>query len=186
MNVEKQKSDNVLSNAEIQTMIYAFGCGVGEGFGRDFDITKLNYDKIIIMTDADVDGAHIATLMLTFFYRYMPELITEGHVYLATPPLYGIKEGDKTVAYLYSDADLEKYRKTHKKKYAVQRYKGLGEMDANQLWETTMNPETRILKRISISSQMEANQLTSVLMGSDVAPRKAYINEHSKEAVLDL
>ena len=186
LNVEKQKSDNVLSNAEIQTMIYAFGCGVGEGFGRDFDITKLNYDKIIIMTDADVDGAHIATLMLTFFYRYMPELITEGHVYLATPPLYGIKEGDKTVAYLYSDADLEKYRKTHKKKYAVQRYKGLGEMDANQLWETTMNPETRILKRISISSQMEANQLTSVLMGSDVAPRKAYINEHSKEAVLDL
>lgn len=186
LNVEKQKSDNVLSNAEIQTMIYAFGCGVGEGFGRDFDITKLNYDKIIIMTDADVDGAHIATLMLTFFYRYMPELITEGHVYLATPPLYGIKEGDKTVAYLYSDADLEKYRKTHKKKYVVQRYKGLGEMDANQLWETTMNPETRILKRISISSQMEANQLTSVLMGSDVAPRKAYINEHSKEAVLDL
>lgn len=186
LNVEKQKSDSVLSNAEIQTMIYAFGCGVGEGFGRDFDITKLNYNKIIIMTDADVDGAHIATLMLTFFYRYMPELITEGHVYLANPPLYGIKEGDKTVAYLYSDAELEKYRNTHKKKYVVQRYKGLGEMDASQLWDTTMNPETRILKRVSISSQMEANQLTSVLMGSDVAPRKAYINEHAKEAVLDL
>ena len=186
LNVEKQKPDNVLSNAEIQTMIYAFGCGVGEGFGRDFDISKLNYDKIIIMTDADVDGAHIATLLLTFFYRYMPELITDGHVYLANPPLYGIKEGSKTVAYLYSDAELDKYRKTHKKKYVVQRYKGLGEMDAEQLWETTMNPETRVLKQISISSQMEASELTSVLMGSDVAPRKAYIEEHGSEAIVDL
>lgn len=186
VNVEKAKADNVLSNAEIQTMIYAFGCGVGEGFGNDFDISKLKYDKIIIMTDADVDGDHITTLMLTFFYRYMPELITEGHVYLAMPPLYGIKQGDKITSYLYSDAELERYRKTHSKKYTVQRYKGLGEMDAAQLWETTMNPETRVLKQVSIESQAEANELTSVLMGSEVAPRRSYIIEHTDEAVLDV
>jgi len=186
LNVEKQRADAVLSNAEIKTMIYALGCGVGEGFGADFDISKLNYDKIIIMTDADVDGAHIATLMLTFFYRYMPELISEGHIYLATPPLYGIAEKNKVIAYLYSDEELEKYIKKHKGKYTVQRYKGLGEMDADQLWDTTMNPKTRMLRRIYVSSQMEANELTSVLMGSDVAPRKEYIIEHSEDAVLDV
>lgn len=186
LNVEKQKSDSVLNNAEIQTMIYAFGCGIGEGFGADFDISKLKYDKIIIMTDADVDGDHITTLMLTFFYRYMPELITEGHVYIAIPPLYGIKIGDKVTEYLYSDYELEQYRKSHTKKYTVQRYKGLGEMDATQLWDTTMNPETRVLKQVSISSQAEANELTSILMGSDVVPRKEYITEHGDEAVLDV
>lgn len=186
LNVEKAKSDVVLSNAEIQTMIYALGCGVGEGYNCDFDLSKLKYDKIIIMTDADVDGDHISTLMLTFFYRYMPELITEGHVYLAMPPLFGIKQGDKMVEYLYSDAELEKYRKTHTKKYTVQRYKGLGEMDAAQLWETTMNPETRVLKQVTIESQAEANEITSVLMGNDVAPRRNYIIEHTDEAVLDI
>ena len=186
LNVEKQKADNVLNNAEIQTLIYALGCGVGEGFGSDFDISKLNYDKIIIMTDADVDGAHISTLLLTFFYRYMPELISEGHVYLATPPLYGIKEKDKMVAYLYSDLELEKYIKKHKGKYIIQRYKGLGEMDADQLWDTTMSPDSRILRRVTIESQAEANEITGVLMGSDVAPRKEYIIEHSEDAILDV
>ena len=186
INVEKSKTGAVLANAEIQTMIYAFGCGVGEGFGNDFDISKLKYDKIIIMTDADVDGDHITTLMLTFFYRFMPELITEGHVYIACPPLYGIKQGDKIVQYLYTDAELETYRRTHTKKYAVQRYKGLGEMDASQLWDTTMNPETRVLKQVTIESQAEASEVTGVLMGNDVAPRRDYIVEHSSEAVLDI
>ena len=148
LNVEKASIDKVLANAEIKSMINAFGCGFSEGYGNDFDITKLRYDKIIIMADADVDGAHISTLLLTLFYRFMPELIYEGHVYIAMPPLYKAMPSRGKEEYLYDDKALEKYRKTHKEKFTLQRYKGLGEMDPEQLWETTLNPETRLLKRV--------------------------------------
>lgn len=184
LNVEKVPVAKVLENKEIQAMINAFGCGFGTGFGNDFDIEKLNYGKIIIMTDADVDGAHIATLLLTFFYRFYPELITEGHIYIAIPPLYRVGEGKKA-KYLYSDDELEKYRREHKGNFLIQRYKGLGEMDANQLFETTMDPENRVLKQVMISSRAEASSLTSTLMGSEVAPRRQYIEENSKEANID-
>lgn len=184
LNVEKVPVAKVLENKEIQAMINAFGCGFGTGFGNDFDIDKLNYDKIIIMTDADVDGAHIATLLLTFFYRFYPELITGGHIYIAIPPLYRVGEGKKA-KYLYSDDELEKYRKEHKNKFLIQRYKGLGEMDANQLFETTMDPEHRVLKQVMISSRAEASSITSTLMGSEVAPRRQYIEENSKDAKID-
>ncbi len=184
LNVEKVPVAKVLENKEIQAMINAFGCGFGTGFGNDFDISKLNYGKIIIMTDADVDGAHIATLLLTFFYRFYPELITEGHIYIAIPPLYRVGEGKK-MKYLYSDDELEKYRKEHKNKFLIQRYKGLGEMDANQLFETTMDPEHRVLKQVMISSRAEASLITSTLMGSEVAPRRQYIEENSRDAKID-
>ena len=184
LNVEKVPVAKVLENKEIQAMINAFGCGFGTGFGNDFDIEKLNYDKIIIMTDADVDGAHIATLLLTFFYRFYPELITEGHIYIAIPPLYRVGEGKKA-KYLYSDDELEKYRREHKGNFLIQRYKGLGEMDANQLFETTMDPENRVLKQVMISSRAEASTITSTLMGSEVAPRRKYIEENSKDANID-
>ena len=150
LNVEKASIDKVLANAEIKTMINAFGCGFSEGYGNDFDITKLRYDKIIIMADADVDGAHISTLLLTLFYRFMPELIFEGHVYQAMPPLYKAMPAKGEEEYLYDDKALEKYRKSHKGSFTLQRYKGLGEMDASQLWETTLDPERRLLKRIEI------------------------------------
>ena len=143
LNVEKASIDKVLANAEIKTMINAFGCGFSEGYGNDFDITKLRYDKIIIMSDADVDGAHISNLLLTLFYRFMPELIYEGHVYQAMPPLYKAMPSKGAEEYLYDDKALEKYRKKHKTPFTLQRYKGLGEMDASQLWETTLDPETR-------------------------------------------
>jgi len=185
LNVEKKPVTKVLENAEIKALINAFGCGFMQGYGNDFDITKLNYDKIIIMTDADVDGAHIATLLLTFFYRFFPDLINEGHIYIAIPPLYRVGEG-KNIKYLYSDDELTKYRKTHTSKFTIQRYKGLGEMDADQLYETTMNPETRLLKQVSINSRIEANQLTQTLMGTEVAPRREYIENHSMDAVLDI
>ncbi|MCR5835899.1 MAG: DNA gyrase subunit B [Lachnospiraceae bacterium] len=185
LNVEKATMDKVLANAEIKTMINTFGCGFGEGYGNDFDITKLRYDKIIIMTDADVDGAHIDTLLLTFFYRFMPELIQEGHVYLATPPLYKVVPKRGEGEYLYDDKALEKYRKTHSG-FTLQRYKGLGEMDADQLWETTLNPETRILKQVEIEDGMMASEVTSMLMGSDVAPRKQFIYDHAHDAELDV
>ncbi len=185
LNVEKKPVSKVLENAEIKALINAFGCGFMQGYGNDFDITKLNYDKIIIMTDADVDGAHIATLLLTFFYRFFPDLINEGHIYIAIPPLYRVGEG-KNIKYLYSDDELAKYRKTHTSKFTIQRYKGLGEMDADQLYETTMNPETRLLKQVSINSRIEANQLTQTLMGTEVAPRREYIENHSMDAVLDI
>lgn len=184
LNVEKVPVTKVLENAEIKAMINAFGCGFSQGFGNDFDITKLNYDKIIIMTDADVDGAHIATLLLTFFYRFYPELITEGHIYIAIPPLYRVGEGKKA-KYLYSDDELEKYRKEHKGKFLIQRYKGLGEMDASQLFETTMDPEHRVLKQVMISSRAEASSITSTLMGTEVAPRRKYIEENSADARVD-
>lgn len=185
LNVEKKPVSKVLENAEIKALINAFGCGFMQGYGNDFDITKLNYDKIIIMTDADVDGAHIATLLLTFFYRFFPDLINEGHIYIAIPPLYRVGEG-KNIKYLYSDDELARYRKTHTSKFTIQRYKGLGEMDADQLYETTMNPETRLLKQVSINSRIEANQLTQTLMGTEVAPRREYIENHSMDAVLDI
>ena len=186
LNVEKATMDKVLANAEIKTMINSFGCGFSEGYGNDFDITKLRYHKIIIMTDADVDGAHIATLLLTFFYRFMPELITHGHVYLATPPLYKAmpKKGEET--YLYDDVALSKYRANHKGSFTLQRYKGLGEMDAQQLWETTLNPESRTLKQIEIEDARMASDVTSMLMGSDVPPRRQFIYENANDAMLDI
>ena len=186
LNVEKASIDKVLANAEIKTMIQAFGCGFSEGYGNDFDISKLRYNKIIIMTDADVDGAHIATLLLTFFYRFMPELIQAGHVYLATPPLYKAipKKGEEE--YLYDDLALEKYRSTHKNDFILQRYKGLGEMDAEQLWETTLDPEHRVLKKVEIDDARLASEVTEMLMGNDVAPRKQFIHDNAYLAELDV
>jgi len=187
LNVEKASIDKVLANAEIKTMITAFGCGFSEGYGNDFDITKLRYDKIIVMADADVDGAHIGTLLLTLFYRYMPELITEGHVYIAMPPLYKVMPDRGEGEYLYDDKALEKYRKAHKgAKFTLQRYKGLGEMDPEQLWETTLNPQTRRLRRIEIADARLSSDLTEVLMGTDVPPRREFIYEHARDAELDV
>ena len=168
-------------------MINAFGCGFSEGYGNDFDISKLRYDKIIIMADADVDGAHISTLLLTLFYRFMPELIYEGHVYIAMPPLYKVMPKKGEEQYLYDDKALEKYRKTHKSgTFTLQRYKGLGEMDPQQLWETTLNPKTRTLRRVEIEDARLASSVTEVLMGSEVPPRKAFIYEHAQDAQLDI
>ena len=186
LNVEKASIDKVLANAEIKTMIYAFGCGFSEGFGNDFDISKLKYDKIIIMADADVDGAHISTLLLTLFYRFMPELIYEGHIYIAMPPLYKAMPSKGQEEYLYDDKALEKYRKTHKGPFTLQRYKGLGEMDADQLWETTLNPETRMLKQVEIEDARMASEVTAMLMGTEVPPRKAFIYENANDAQLDV
>ena len=187
LNVEKATIDKVLANAEIKTMINAFGCGFSEGYGNDFDITKLRYDKIVIMADADVDGAHISTLLLTLFYRFMPDLITEGHVYIAMPPLYKVMPKKGQEEYLYDDKALEKYRRAHKPgSFTLQRYKGLGEMDAEQLWETTLNPETRMMKRVEIEDARLASSVTEILMGSDVPPRKKFIYEHAQDAELDI
>ena len=179
LNVEKARRDKIFENAEIRSMITAFGTGIFE----DFDIEKLRYDKIIIMTDADVDGAHIATLMLTFLYRFMPELIKEGHVYLATPPLFKI-EKNKKIWYAYSDEELNKIlteigRDQNNK---IQRYKGLGEMDADQLWETTMDPEKRILKRVNIDEEnsSELDVTFTTLMGDKVEPRREFIEANAK------
>ena len=186
LNVEKASIDKVLANAEIKTMINAFGCGFSEGYGNDFDIKKLRYDKIIIMADADVDGAHISTLLLTLFYRFMPELIYEGHVYIAMPPLYKAMPARGKEEYLYDDKALERYRKAHKGTFTLQRYKGLGEMDAEQLWETTLNPETRLLKLVEIEDARMASDITEILMGTEVPPRKAFIYEHAQDAELDV
>ena len=176
LNVEKASIDKVLANAEIKTMINAFGCGFSEGYGNDFDITKLRY----------VDGAHISTLLLTLFYRFMPELIYEGHVYIAMPPLYKAIPSKGKEEYLYDDAALEKYRKTHTGNFTLQRYKGLGEMDAEQLWETTLDPEQRILKKVEIEDGRMASDVTEMLMGNDVPPRRAFIYEHARDAQLDV
>ena len=186
LNVEKATIDKVLANAEIKTMINAFGCGFSEGFGNDFDISKLRYDKIIIMADADVDGAHISTLLLTLFYRFMPELISEGHVYIAMPPLYKAIPSKGQEEYLYDDVALAKYRKRQKGNFTLQRYKGLGEMDAEQLWETTLDPKTRMLKQVVIEDGKMASDVTEMLMGSDVPPRRAFIYEHANDAELDV
>lgn len=186
LNVEKASIDKVLANAEIKTMINAFGCGFSEGYGNDFDISKLRYNKIIIMADADVDGAHISTLLLTLFYRFMPELIYEGHVYIAMPPLYKVMPKRGEEEYLYDDKALNKYRKTHDGPFTLQRYKGLGEMDADQLWETTLNPETRLLKLVEIEDARMASGVTEMLMGTEVPPRRAFIYENATEAELDI
>ena len=179
LNVEKSRLDKILVNNEIKAMITAFGTGIGE----DFDISKLRYDKIVIMTDADVDGAHIATLMLTFLYRFMPELIKQGHVYLAQPPLYKV-ERNKVVRYAYDDNELAQIlaeigRDSNNK---IQRYKGLGEMDAEQLWDTTMDPEKRILLRVNMDNDSEAemNVVFNTLMGDKVEPRRQFIEENAK------
>ena len=186
LNVEKASIDKVLANAEIKTMINAFGCGFSEGYGNDFDITKLRYDKIIIMADADVDGAHISTLLLTLFYRFMPELIYEGHVYIAMPPLYKAMQKSGEEEYLYDDKALEKYRRTHKGPFTLQRYKGLGEMDAEQLWETTLDPKRRLLKLVENEDARMASGVTEMLMGTEVPPRRAFIYENATEAELDI
>ena len=176
--------DKVLANAEIKTMIHTFGCGFSEGYGNDFDISKLKYNKIVIMTDADVDGAHIATLLLTFFYRFMPDLIHQGHVYLATPPLYKAIPKRGKEEYLYDDRALENYRKTHKSSFTLQRFKGLGEMDAEQLWDTTMDPEKRILLKVAMNEEAESEiDLTfTTLMGDKVEPRRDFIEANAKFA----
>ncbi len=185
LNVEKASIDKVLANAEIKTMINSFGCGFSEGYGNDFDISKLRYDKIILMTDADVDGSHIDTLLLTFLYRFMPELIYNGHVYIAMPPLFKVipKRGEEQ--YLYDEKELEKYRKTHTGEFTLQRYKGLGEMDPDQLWETTLDPEHRVLKQVEIEDARMASEITEMLMGSDVPPRRQFIYDHAEEAEID-
>mgnify|MGYP005964919489 FL=1 len=182
LNVEKARLDKILNNEEIRTMITAFGSGIGS----EFDITKRRYGKIIIMTDADVDGAHIRTLLLTFFYRYMRPLIENGHVYIAQPPLYQIRKG-RSHWYTYSDEELaQKLDEIGRDGITVQRYKGLGEMDAQQLWETTLNPESRTLKQIEIEDARMASDVTSMLMGSDVPPRRQFIYENANEAMLDI
>ena len=186
LNVEKASIDKVLANAEIKTMINAFGCGFSEGYGNDFDITKLRYDKIIIMADADVDGAHISTLLLTLFYRFMPELIYEGHVYIAMPPLYKAIPSRGKEEYLYDDKALERYRKKHTGAFTLQRYKGLGEMDSDQLWETTMDPENRRLKQVEIEDARLASSVTEMLMGTEVPPRRRFIYENAVDAELDV
>ena len=184
LNVEKASMDKVLGNAEIREMINAFGCGFSEGYGNDFDISKLRYNKIVIMADADVDGAHIGTLLLTLFYRFMPDLIREGHVYIAMPPLYRVSDKKKT-QYLYDDKELIEYRKKHKGKFSIQRYKGLGEMDPEQLWETTLNPVTRMMKRVNIQDAADASRITSLLMGNKVEPRRDFIYENAELAERD-
>lgn len=186
LNVEKATIDKVLANTEIKTMVQTFGCGFSEGYGYDFDVSKLRYHKIIIMTDADVDGAHIDTLLLTFFYRFMPDLISHGHVYLAMPPLYKVVPAKGPEEYLYDDKSLAVYRKTHKGKFTLQRYKGLGEMDAEQLWETTLDPERRVLRQVEIEDVKNASDVTSMLMGSEVPPRREFIFKHANEAELDI
>ena len=181
LNVEKARLDRMLSSDEIKNMITAFGCGIGE----DFDISKARYGKIIIMTDADVDGAHIATLLLTFFYRYMKE----GHVYIAKPPLYLVKKGQKAHRYAYTDEELRVCMDeigSDKKNVSVQRYKGLGEMNPEQLWETTMDPQYRTLLQVTLSDAAEADAIFSILMGDKVEPRRQFIEENATKAVLDL
>jgi len=182
INVEKSHIVKVLSNDEIKAMIAAIGTGIKE----EFDITKLRYNKIILMSDADVDGAHIRTLLLTFFYRYMPELITRGHIYIAQPPLYKVTNKKKEY-FLYSEVELKKLREELKnEKIEVQRYKGLGEMNPEQLWRATMDPQTRTLYKVSVEDAVEADELFSMLMGEDVEPRRKFIEEHATEAELDV
>ena len=188
LNVEKASIDKVLANAEIKTMINSFGCGFSEGYGNDFDITKLNYNKIILMTDADVDGSHIDTLLLTFFYRFMPELIYNGHIYVSMPPLYLVtpKAKNGKPQYMYNDRELQKYQKDHDfSSYELKRFKGLGEMDPPDLWATTLDPERRVLKRVEIEDARLASEVTEMLMGSEVGPRRDFIYAHANEAEID-
>jgi DNA gyrase subunit B len=177
LNVEKSGLNKILSNNEIRTLISAIGCGIGED---DFNISKVRYKKVVIMTDADVDGAHIRTLLLTFFFRFMKDLIEGGIIYIAQPPLYRVRY-DKTNQYFYSDEDLQKFLKKHtKRKYDIQRYKGLGEMNPEQLWRTTMDPEQRMLKKVTMEDAAEADRLFSILMGGEVEPRRKFIEENAR------
>ena len=180
LNVEKARLDRVYGNDKLMPVITALGCGIGD----EIDLSKLRYGKIIIMADADVDGSHIRTLMLTFFFRFMRPLIEEGHVYIAQPPLYRITKG-KEHHYAYSDTERDKIMSELGGKYEIQRYKGLGEMDKDQLWETTLDPDRRKLKLVEIEDALMASEVTELLMGSDVAPRKDFIYKHAKEAEID-
>ncbi len=176
LNVEKSRMDKILKNAEIRNLITAIGAGVG----AEFDITKARYHKVIIMTDADVDGAHISTLLLTLFFRYMRPLIDNGYVYLAMPPLYKISKGNKDI-YAYNERERVAAMDQLGKGANVQRYKGLGEMNPAQLWETTMDPAVRSLKKVTIEDAVRADELFTILMGDQVAPRKDFITVHAKE-----
>ena len=180
LNVEKARTHRIFENQEIRSMITAFGCGIQE----DVDVSKLRYHKIVIMTDADVDGSHICTLMLTFLYRFMKPVIEGGYVYIAQPPLYKVQKGKK-ITYAYKEQEMDQLREEFKDGYKVQRYKGLGEMDAEQLWETTMDPHHRVLKRVTIDDAMEADSVFDMLMGEDVEPRREYIQENAVYANLD-
>jgi len=188
LNTEKAKINRILENNEIQAMITAFGAGVGHS-EEDFNLEELRYHKIILMTDADVDGSHIRTLLLTFFYRYMKPIIENGHVYIAMPPLYKITDSQGNIDYAWDDETRDKLIKEHKKsryKYDVSRYKGLGEMNPEQLWETTMDPETRTLQRVTVENAAAADKLFSRLMGPDVQPRREFIERNAKYATLDI
>jgi DNA gyrase subunit B len=177
LNVEKARLDKALSNQEIRTIIQALGCGIGD----DFDISRLRYHRILLMSDADVDGAHIRTLLLTLFYRFMPQLVEKGHVFLAQPPLYRIQAG-KDVHYCYNDRQLKEITAKYEgKKYSVQRYKGLGEMNPEQLWETTLDPASRVVKRIEIDDPVSVDEYFSILMGDKVEPRREFIEAHARE-----
>jgi DNA gyrase subunit B len=177
LNTERARLDKILANNEVKAMISALGTGIGE----TFDIENLRYGRIIIMTDADVDGSHIRTLLLTFFFRYMPQLIEGGHLYIAQPPLYAVKEGKK-MHYTYTEAQQEALMKQLEgKKVSLQRYKGLGEMNAEQLWETTMNPAERTLLQVTVEDAVAADRTFDMLMGSEVGPRKRFIMTHSNE-----
>ena len=186
LNVEKASIDKVLANAEIKTMINAFGCGFSEGYGNDFDITSFAMTRSSLWQMRMWMEPIFSTLLLTLFYRFMPELIYEGHVYIAMPPLYKVMPKKGEEEYLYDDKALEKYRRTHDGGFTLQRYKGLGEMDADQLWETTLNPETRILKLVEIEDARMASGVTEMLMGTEVPPRRAFIYENATEAELDI
>lgn len=180
LNVEKARTHRIFENAEIRSMITAFGCGIQD----EIDLDKLRYHKIVIMTDADVDGSHICTLMLTFLYRFMKPVIENGYVYIAQPPLYKIQKGKK-IAYAYKEEEMPALREEFKDGYKIQRYKGLGEMDAEQLWETTMDPKNRVLKRVTIDDAMEADNVFNMLMGEDVEPRREFITKNATYAKLD-
>lgn len=185
LNVEKCTVNKALANEEIKTIIYALGCGFGEGYGNDFDISKLKYDKIIIMTDADSDGRHITTLLMTLFYRLLPEIVRQGHLYCAVPPLYKAFPVKGDAAYMYTDSELKYYLSEHKVSH-VQRYKGLGEMNPDQLWETTMNPKTRLLRRVVIDDDASDSRITEQLMGTDVKYRKEFIRDNAQTADIDV
>ena len=185
LNVEKCTVNKALANEEIKTIIYALGCGFGEGYVNDFDISKLKYDKIIIMTDADSDGRHITTLLMTLFYRLLPEIVRQGHLYCAVPPLYKAFPVKGNAAYMYTDSELKAYLSEHKVSH-VQRYKGLGEMNPDQLWETTMNPKTRMLRRVVIDDDASDSRITEQLMGTDVKYRKEFIRDNAQTADIDV
>ena len=185
LNVERARLDKLLSHEAYRTLITALGTGIGE----DFDVSKLRYHKVVLMADADSDGAHIRTLLLTFFFRHMRELIDEGHLYIAQPPLYRVQAGRQKPQWLYSDADLETFLSRQKeggKKVAIQRFKGLGEMNADQLWDTTMDPEARTLLRVEVDDDQQADSLFVQLMGDDPAKRRHFIETHSHLATLDV